>query len=229
MKESIYMIPLNDSFDQNDMCPICFLEKKTEDETLEYCMGPSMMEPDVRQNSNRTGFCREHLERMLASSNNRLSTALMLLTHVEYVKDAFEKAEKIKGGFMKKNHTDFSAAIECSSKCIVCKKIRDEIVRYMDTFYYMYKKTKGFAEKLNDCENLCVSHALKLLEGDKSSDEKLKSAVIKRITATLEHDISELKAFADMFDYRNCKTDPSAHKDVLPDAIAHLRSKIKQF
>ena len=229
MKESIYMIQLNDSFSQKDMCPFCFLEKKTEDETLEYCMGPSMMEPDSRQESNRTGFCREHLDRMLVSTNNRLSTALMLLTHIEYVKDAVEKAETVNGGFFKKNRTDFSAAMECGSECVVCRKVRGELQRYVDTFYYMYKKTQGFSQKLDDSENLCVSHALKLLAGDKSADEKLKSSIVKRITTTLNSDISELKAFIDMFDYRNRDENPSAHKNALPDAIAHLRSKIKQF
>ncbi len=229
MKESIYMFPLNDSFDNTDMCPFCFLEKKTEDDTLEYCMGPSMMEPDSRQNSNKTGFCRVHLDRMLASSNNRLSTALMLLTHVEYVKDALGKAETVKGGFLKKDRTDFSSAVDCSSDCIVCKKITGELDRYINTFYYMYKKTPGFAEKVDDCKHLCVSHGLKLLTNDKSADEKLKAALIKRMSETLETDIAELKAFVDMFDYRSKETNPSAHKDALPNAVAHLRSKIKQF
>lgn len=227
MKESNYMFPLNDSFDQQDMCPFCFLETKTENDSLEYCMGPSMMEPDSRQISNKTGFCRQHLDRMLASANNRLSIALMLLTHVEFVKDAIEKTQTVKGGLFKKDRSDFSETIACSSDCIVCKKVSDELLRYIDTFYYMFKKTPGFAEKLENSKHLCVSHVLKLLANDKSGNENLKNALIKRITSTLENDIAELKAFTDMFDYRSKETNPSAHKNALPDAVAHLRSKIK--
>ena len=43
--EKIYMIPVNDAYNESCGCPICRLRDKAEYNYLEYYLGPSLMEP----------------------------------------------------------------------------------------------------------------------------------------------------------------------------------------
>ena len=80
MKEKIYTIPINEAFDEDCSCPLCFIEKRLEQEAVDYELGPAMMEPDHRELSNEKGYCRRHLE-MMFKSPNKLPLALILDTH----------------------------------------------------------------------------------------------------------------------------------------------------
>ena len=55
MKETIYTIPLNESFDTDCECPLCVLKDRLETESVEYALGAAMMEPDFRIESNKKG------------------------------------------------------------------------------------------------------------------------------------------------------------------------------
>ena len=54
--EKIYMIPVNDAYNEEGGCPICRLRDKSEMNYLEYYLGPSLMEPDTRKITNKNGF-----------------------------------------------------------------------------------------------------------------------------------------------------------------------------
>ena len=82
MRESILTIPITDVFEPKCGCPICRIRDTLEQHTIEYIMGAAMMEPDVRIETNKAGFCKEHFEQMRACKN-RLSLALMLQTHLQ--------------------------------------------------------------------------------------------------------------------------------------------------
>lgn len=59
--ERIYMIPVNDAYQSECDCPLCELASKAETNELDYYLGPSLMEPDTRKITNKTGFCLDHL------------------------------------------------------------------------------------------------------------------------------------------------------------------------
>ena len=52
MKERIYTIPVNEAFGKECDCPLCELESKTTGDLVNYYMGASMMESDVRMTTN---------------------------------------------------------------------------------------------------------------------------------------------------------------------------------
>ena len=56
MKERIYTIPVSEAFREDCECPMCILEKRLEDDALKYTLGPSMMEPDSRIETNKKDF-----------------------------------------------------------------------------------------------------------------------------------------------------------------------------
>lgn len=62
MKEQLYTIPLNDAMAANDECPFCFIEQKLEQDLLDFALGScaSYMESDVREQTDKAGFCRYH-------------------------------------------------------------------------------------------------------------------------------------------------------------------------
>ena len=125
MKDSIYTIPLSEVLEPKDGCPICRLRNILEDRCLEYIMGAAMMEPDIRIETNREGFCFPHFERML-KAKNRLSLALMLESRLAYVAENELSIPSAKGGLFKKN----IPAVSKKQSCFVC----GEVNRVMDQY-----------------------------------------------------------------------------------------------
>ena len=100
LMEQIYTIPVNEAFeasaaDKSCGCPFCALYNKLEDDQLDLILGASMMEPDVRIQTNKEGFCRTHYD-MMFTRKNRLGMALTLESHIA------ELREDIKSGAFSK-------------------------------------------------------------------------------------------------------------------------------
>ena len=83
MKEHIDTIPVNEAFDSGDECPFCYLERMSEQRAIRYVLGPgaSYMEPDIREITDREGFCREHYKKMY-DFGNALGNALIMQTYL---------------------------------------------------------------------------------------------------------------------------------------------------
>lgn len=82
MKEQIYTIPVSEAFEtRNGKCPLCLLRGKWEQNELDLILGASMMEPDIRIQTNEKGFCNNHLHKMY-EKGNRLPLALTLESHL---------------------------------------------------------------------------------------------------------------------------------------------------
>ena len=72
MREDICSIPINDIFGPKDGCPFCRMRDMLEDRMATYITGAAMMEPDVRVETNRLGFCKTHFDQIL-QRGSRLS------------------------------------------------------------------------------------------------------------------------------------------------------------
>ena len=81
--EKIYMIPVNDAYNEHGGCPVCRLRDKAENNYLEYYLGPSLMEPDTRKITNTTGFCPVHMGKLNKAVTNRLGLGLVMHTHLK--------------------------------------------------------------------------------------------------------------------------------------------------
>jgi len=90
MREDITSIPVSEVFEPKDGCPICRMRDLLEKRVAEYITGAAMMEPDVRIETNKLGFCIDHY-RLILKQRNRLGVALILESHLEEMeKDIFK-------------------------------------------------------------------------------------------------------------------------------------------
>lgn len=100
MKERIDSIPINDAMANAGECPLCFIEKKVEDNALDYVLGSgsSYMEYDTREMTDKAGFCRAHFKKMY-DYGNTLGNAWILSTHYDTViKEMTEQFKNFKPG-----------------------------------------------------------------------------------------------------------------------------------
>ncbi len=190
MKESIYTIPISAAFDSECGCPLCALHAKLEEDSLQYVMGPAMMEPDVRIETNRQGFCARHLVRMM-DMRNRLSLALILESLTDRL--AAEGAAglaTLRGG------------------CYVCRRVENFMGHFFENTVLMWKTEPEFAVRLAARPDICLPHVAALLAAaggalrrrDSSSFEKaVMSPLARRVALTHDH----LSAFCKSFDHRS--------------------------
>ncbi len=203
MRESILTIPVNEIFEPKEGCPICRMRDMLEKRTVEYIMGAAMMEPDVRIETNRLGFCKTHFDMML-KQKNRLSLALMLQTRIETVeKEVFSKPTLFEG-----QKSKVKSLVKNNSTCFVCSKVDWAMERLMVTVFEQYKTSKEFRELFKEQEFICMPHcemlcSLSESELDKRTAADFKDDVIslsRKYIAELYKDVSH---FCSMFDYRN--------------------------
>ncbi len=244
MKETIYTIPINEAYEVDCECPLCHLEKQLEQEAVEYALGPAMMEPDFRINSNDKGFCNRHFDAMF-HSEKKLPLALMLDTHLEEVQnklDGFSALkdslkDKNKGLFKKSTTLDKISPLKdmCESlqkTCVVCEKVEHTMTRYIDTLLYMWAKDDEFKIKFENSKGVCMKHFNMLLnratEELKDSDAKaFIIALIEKETKELARIKEDIHKFTLKFDYRNRDMEWGTAKDAPIRTIEKLSGYIK--
>ena len=126
MREDICSIPVNDVFLPKEGCPFCRMRDMLEDRMATYITGAAMMEPDVRVETNRLGFCTEHFNQILARGS-RLSVALILESLLQTVHDEVFPAGKAQP-------KKAAAAVHSREEhCFVCENIEKNTAHLLDS------------------------------------------------------------------------------------------------
>lgn len=216
MKEKIYTIPVNEAFDSETECPFCALRRKAEADTMNYVMGASYMEEDVREQTDKAGFCKEHYRQML-SAGNKLGVALMLQTRIKkLIRDCDDtykaelEATVEKRGLFSKN-TDVSAyckyAKSVKDSCFACDMIDAGMDRYFDTFFHLWNNEEEFRNKVLGGKGFCIEHFARITEDGKkklgfAAYARLKEKLIPIQQSNFKRLDEELEHFIRKFDYR---------------------------
>lgn len=196
MKESIYTIPISEAFEEAEGCPFCDIRRSLEQRWVEYITGPAMMEPDVRQKTNKTGFCGAHYAKML-EQKNRLAIALMLQTHLADLNERLSG----KADFFGKNGLN-------AADCFVCERIDSEFGRILENVAVFWAREPDFQQLYMHQKYVCpadcgavLAAAKKKLRGKQFAEF---SAATRTLTAkrllSLKADVD---AFCKLFDYRS--------------------------
>lgn len=158
MAETIYTIPINEVFEagmeegSEQGCPFCTLSAKLESDELDLILGASMMEPDIRIQTNKLGFCPDHFSKMLRHGK-RLPLALILESHLNELKDGM-----MKKGVIKSPEKAAARIRELNSTCYVCKRIGDNYYRMLANAAYMWAQDFEFRKKFASQPWLCGRH-----------------------------------------------------------------------
>lgn len=213
MKEQLYTIPVNDAFNEPCECPLCKIYDNLEQESIDFMLGPSYMENDIRMETNKTGFCTKHIKQ-LYDRQNRLGIALMLHTHMKHTGEHIEKMAKScnsskKSLFGKKEKSPLIDYIkEIENSCYICNRIENVFDRYIKTVIHCYTHDDDFKKKFNESKGFCTKHYGMLYE---YAEKTLNSSALNNFISDL-NDIyinnfkrvtDELEWFIDKFDYKN--------------------------
>ena len=221
MRESILTIPINEVFEPVEGCPFCRMRDTVEQHICEYIMGAAMMEPDVRAETNRLGFCHRHFQNLL-KQNNRLSLGLMLNSHLAAIQeDIFDKK-----GILQKLQKDkrTEKAEKSGESCFVCSKTNWGMEHMSKSFFMMLREAPEFKPMLVAQEFICMPHYAWirgkapdfLKKGELTEFLNILDRLVGEYAKGLNQDVSQ---FCDSFDYRNAGK--LHHED-----MAHVRNSI---
>jgi hypothetical protein len=203
MRESILTIPINEVFEPREGCPICAMRNTVEQHICEYIMGAAMMEPDVRQETNRLGFCHTHFNSLL-KQNNRLSLGLMMNTYLATLRgEIFEKKSIFfsKGAKAKKSS-------EIEETCFVCSKVDWGVEHMLETVFTMFVQDAKFRNLYSQQQFICIPHynllmshvQSKLPKNEQKAFIDATDKLVENYIKQLNDDVNE---FCNSFDYRN--------------------------
>lgn len=221
MRDDICTIPVSEAFEENDGCPVCRMYKTVEKRILEYIMGAAMMEPDVRIETNKAGFCEHHFKRML-TMRGRLSLALMLQTHTSEV-----RKNVVDAGLFVSSAKKAERAADIMDSCFVCDKINWGFERMLDTLYRTYESDRDFRELFNAQDYFCFKHYSMLSSGCGKKNMKrygddLRKVMEQKVGNTMKELQEDIDKYCSMYDYRNSgeNADWGNSKDSVERAIA---------
>ena len=240
MKEKLYEIPLNDAMDADDECPFCYLERKGEEELMDFVLGScaSYMESDTREKTDCAGFCRTHQKRMF-DYGNALGNGWILKTY--YKKMISEMQEEFKNFSpgkkslkdritgRKTEENSICSWIEGKEKtCYICDRSSAVYERYIATFYHLYKKDASFIEKLKNSKGFCLHHFGDLLrESDRYLNEgertQLYSVIFPLMLKNMERVSGDIDWFIEKYDYLNRDADWKQSKDAVQRGMQKIR------
>lgn len=240
MKDTIYTIPLTDAFKEEGECPFCFIYRKLEQDQISFTLGVSYMEDDIREVTDRLGFCKVHYKK-LYDYGNRLGMAMILQTHYQALSKQLDRllldTTLPKVSLFKKltpsssdgnfsNPTSHSLN-QLTHSCYICDRIDQDMDRYIKTFFYLISNNNEFQALYENSHGFCLEHfslllekaPLYLKEKEKayflhSSKEKLQSSMARI------HD--DLGWFIDKYDYRNADKPMGTAIDAIPRGIQKL-------
>lgn len=226
MKEKLYTIPVTNAFNSNCECPLCNMKETLETNAIEYTVGPSYMEDDIRATTDEMGFCQKHIT-MLYEQQNRLGLAMILKTHLDYTNKTIAKLAhrepKASSSLFKKKiqESEISSYINnLDNTCFICQRIDTTFNRYITTIFHLYKHESEFKKIFLNSKGLCTTHYGMLYDqaGAYYSGDSLKDFTLelnKLYLDNMKRVKDELEWFIDKFDYRNTDEPWRNSKDAL--------------
>ena len=228
MVEKIYTIPINEAFDAAPIqepaeCPFCRLHDMLEKNELDIILGASMMEPDIRIQTNKKGFCKHHFDKMF-EKGNRLGLGLILESHLaEIEKTVFSGGTAFDG----KGEKEQTKLETLDNSCYVCDRIHSAIDKMFSNMVYLWETEDEFRDKFAAQKYFCLPHYAALLEAGRNSlPKKMFADYFKRAREIEKTYIAELGGdvswFCKKFDYRYDAEPWYNAKDAIPRALAFL-------
>lgn len=242
MKEQIHTIPISEAMENAGECLFCYIERRTEEHMMNFVLGhgASYMEADIRDMTDREGFCRAHFKKMFDFGNS-LGNAWILKTlyqrHIAEMDKEFknfkpENSGGKKGLFGKKAESSGNSIVDWinrrESTCFICTSVNNTFNAYMKTFFNMYKSDADFRRQVAETKGFCLDHFKVLCEGADSmlSDKERKEfydTMLPLMQKNLSRVYEDVAWFVEKYDYKNRDADWKDSKDAIQRGMQKLR------
>lgn len=239
MKEQIHTIPISDAMANSGECPFCYIEKRVEDHAMDFVLGhgASYMEADIREMTDKEGFCRPHFKKMFDYGNSLGNAWILKTMYLRYIEE-FEKElkgfkpESKKGGLFAKKSDSPNSIVDWinrkQSTCFICDSVQKTFNAYMKTFFDMYKKDADFRKQVSETKGFCLDHLKVILE---YADSNLKGddlntfydMVIPMTQDSLKRIYEDVAWFIEKYDYKNKDADWKNSKDAIQRGMQKLK------
>ncbi len=239
MKETLYTIPLTDAFNANDECPFCFVERDVEQDLLDLVLGSSAsyMESDMRDMTDKAGFCRLHFKKMF-DYGNALGNAWILKTHYIQMQKEFESQVKMfapaKASLMNRlkkseapDNSITSWVKEKDASCYICSNYKKTYERYLDTFFFMYKKDDEMKHMIEKSKGFCLHHFGDICQRaqydlSEKQKEEFFALVLPQMQENLKRVGEDVAWLIEKYDYRNKDADWKNSRDAVQRGMQKL-------
>ena len=155
---------VHDAYSDPGECPLCLLERDAERTYLTSFQHSRVMEPNVRVQTNRQGFCPSHF-RKLYDGENKLGLGLVVHTHLRELAGEVGSLldDLVKSG--KDRTSAVTAALrEQRDSCFICGLLRKDTERYILTILYLWNKDPEFLTVFRASRGFCIPHCAGALE-----------------------------------------------------------------
>ncbi|NLZ55996.1 MAG: hypothetical protein GX900_04980 [Clostridiaceae bacterium] len=247
--EKIYTIPVHDALLQTEECPFCYLYRTREEELLKYYLGPSLMQPDIRVETNRVGFCPEHWHCLYERKENTLGLALILHTHTRHRAELHLKLlskianlepnsdaapRRLRRSLGRRDSEVATVAAEITAdneNCLICQRIEETMRRYAQVMLWQYVNEPHFPQMLAESHDICLRHFpwfLTVIDSDLRNNEArtaLISQLAQRQMSILAKLDVDLEWFTKKFDYRNRNEPWYDSEDAVERAVDYYGGK----
>ena len=240
MAEMLYQIPLNDAFRSGDECPFCYVERAVEQDLIDYVLGScaSYMERDMRDITDRKGFCRMHFKKM-NDYGNTLGNAWILKTHFMRINGELEDVirkqkhirislkDRLRPSSERKTPIGVWAA-EKERSCYICEEFDKTFDRYVETFFHMYKNDPKFPDAVRACKGFCIPHFGRLMEeAEFKIPAQMRDEFYETMTGLMMEHMQRLQEdvtwLVNKFDYTYADADWKNSRDANPRGMQKLK------
>lgn len=239
MAEQLHTIPIADAMANAGECPFCYIERRVEEHSMDYVLGhgASYMEADIRDMTDRQGFCRSHFKKMFdygnALGNAWILKTLMLRQKNEMTKEFkhFNPNSSTKKGLFSKNTSDNSIVEWIKNReetCFICTSVNNTFQAYMKTFFTMYRDSEDFRRQVAESKGFCLSHFRILCEGaDAYLNGKIREDFYTMVLPLMEENwdrmYEDISWFIEKYDYKNKDADWKTSKDAIQRTMQKIR------
>lgn len=239
MAEQLHTIPINDAMENAGECPLCYIERRVENHSMDYVLGhgASYMEADIRDMTDRQGFCRNHFKKMFDYGNSLgnawILKTLLLRNMNEMTKEfkAFDPASSGKKGLFGKSSGSNSIVgwiDKRESTCFICTSVENTFQAYLKTMFTMYRDDEKFRKQLSETKGFCLTHFRHVCEGaDKYLSGQMREDFYKTMLPLMEENLErvyeDVAWFIEKYDYKNKDADWKNSRDAIQRGMQKLR------
>ena len=165
-KYQLETIPVWDGIKSQSECFICDLMEKAQEDSVEFYLGSSVMNPETRVRVNTTGFCPRHTA-MLVNAGHPNSMAVLWESHLQTTRESLSKV--FQGLQNPKNPKKTIASLESvlserEKGCLICSRMNDRLVRYCFTVAYLWGQDPEFRKAFEESKGFCLHHMSVILK-----------------------------------------------------------------